>query len=80
MVKFRQSEVLTESILQIQIDELTKHYGMKPDDYEAVRCGMDVALASVSRMFRWLSWRSGSLSRVVLALMFRCSVSTSWLN
>lgn len=28
---------------KIQIDELTKHYGMKPSDYEAVRCGMNVA-------------------------------------
>ncbi|CAH01902.1 NMT1/THI5 family protein [Kluyveromyces lactis] len=28
---------------KIQIDELTKHYGMKPTDYEAVRCGMNVA-------------------------------------
>jgi len=25
---------------QIQIDELTSHYGMTPDDYTAVRCGM----------------------------------------
>ncbi|CAB4256486.1 similar to Saccharomyces cerevisiae YDL244W THI13 Protein involved in synthesis of the thiamine precursor hydroxymethylpyrimidine (HMP) [Maudiozyma barnettii] len=28
---------------KIQIDELTKHYGMKPDDYTAVRCGMNIA-------------------------------------
>ncbi|CDO93398.1 unnamed protein product [Kluyveromyces dobzhanskii CBS 2104] len=28
---------------KIQIDELTKHYGMKPSDYQAVRCGMNVA-------------------------------------
>lgn len=28
---------------KIQIDELTKHYGMKPLDYTAVRCGMNVA-------------------------------------
>ncbi|CAI4585299.1 ALS_1a_G0032060.mRNA.1.CDS.1 [Saccharomyces cerevisiae] len=28
---------------KIQIDELTKHYGMKPEDYTAVRCGMNVA-------------------------------------
>lgn len=28
---------------KIQIDELTKHYGMTPDDYTAVRCGMNVA-------------------------------------
>lgn len=39
--------VLTESMLEIQIDELTKHYGMKPDDYEAVRCGMDVSKAII---------------------------------
>lgn len=28
---------------KIQIDELTKHYGMSPNDYTAVRCGMNVA-------------------------------------
>lgn len=28
---------------QIQIDELTKYYGMKPDDYTAVRCGMQIS-------------------------------------
>ncbi|KAK6457396.1 pyrimidine precursor biosynthesis enzyme [Scheffersomyces xylosifermentans] len=28
---------------KIQIDELTKHYGMTPNDYTAVRCGMNVA-------------------------------------
>ncbi|KAG7926363.1 hypothetical protein KL925_003413 [Ogataea polymorpha] len=28
---------------KIQIDELTRHYGMTPDDYTAVRCGMNVA-------------------------------------
>ncbi|ABN65492.1 pyrimidine precursor biosynthesis enzyme [Scheffersomyces stipitis CBS 6054] len=28
---------------KIQIDELTKHYGMTPEDYTAVRCGMNVA-------------------------------------
>ncbi|ODQ64041.1 pyrimidine precursor biosynthesis enzyme [Nadsonia fulvescens var. elongata DSM 6958] len=28
---------------KIQLDELTKHYGMTPDDYTAVRCGMNVA-------------------------------------
>lgn len=28
---------------KIQIDELTKHYGMSPEDYTAVRCGMNVA-------------------------------------
>lgn len=28
---------------KIQIDELTKYYGMKPDDYTAVRCGMQIS-------------------------------------
>lgn len=28
---------------KIQVDELTKHYGMSPSDYTAVRCGMNVA-------------------------------------
>lgn len=28
---------------KIQLDELTKHYGMSPEDYTAVRCGMNVA-------------------------------------
>lgn len=28
---------------KIQIDELTKYYGMTPDDYTTVRCGMNVA-------------------------------------
>lgn len=28
---------------KIQVDELTKHYGMVPADYTAVRCGMNVA-------------------------------------
>lgn len=28
---------------KIQVDELTKHYGMKPEDYTAIRCGMNVA-------------------------------------
>ncbi|AOA65181.1 Hydroxymethylpyrimidine phosphate synthase involved in thiamine biosynthesis [Komagataella phaffii CBS 7435] len=28
---------------KIQLDELTKHYGMTPDDYTAVRSGMNVA-------------------------------------
>ncbi|KAI5957233.1 THI5 [Candida jiufengensis] len=28
---------------KIQIDELTKYYGMTPDDYTAVRCGMNVS-------------------------------------
>jgi hypothetical protein len=32
---------------QIQIDELTKHYGMEPSDYEAVRCGMNVSKAII---------------------------------
>lgn len=27
---------------KIQLDELTKHYGMTPSDYTAVRCGMNV--------------------------------------
>jgi len=30
---------------KIQIDELTSHYGMTPDDYTAVRCGMNVCKA-----------------------------------
>ncbi|KAI9824645.1 MAG: glycylpeptide N-tetradecanoyltransferase [Sarea resinae] len=30
---------------KIQIDELTSHYGMTPDDYTAVRCGMNVTKA-----------------------------------
>lgn len=32
---------------QIQIDELTKHYGMSTDDYTAVRCGMNVTKAII---------------------------------
>lgn len=32
---------------KIQIDELTKYYGMKPIDYEAVRCGMNVSKAII---------------------------------
>ncbi|RDL30007.1 Uncharacterized protein BP5553_10634 [Venustampulla echinocandica] len=32
---------------KIQIDELTKHYGMKPTDYEAIRCGMNVSQAII---------------------------------
>lgn len=28
---------------KIQVDELTKHFGMAPSDYTAVRCGMNVA-------------------------------------
>ncbi|KAI8631349.1 NMT1-domain-containing protein [Xylariaceae sp. FL1651] len=30
---------------KIQIDELTSHYGMSPEDYTAVRCGMNVSKA-----------------------------------
>jgi pyrimidine precursor biosynthesis enzyme len=30
---------------KIQIDELTSHYGLTPDDYTAVRCGMNVSKA-----------------------------------
>lgn len=32
---------------KIQIDELTRHYGMTPEDYTAVRCGMDVTKAII---------------------------------
>jgi len=32
---------------KIQIDELTKYYGMQPSDYEAVRCGMNVSKAII---------------------------------
>jgi pyrimidine precursor biosynthesis enzyme len=32
---------------KIQIDELTAHYGMKPTDYTAVRCGMNVTKAII---------------------------------
>lgn len=32
---------------KIQIDELTKHYGMSTDDYTAVRCGMNVTKAII---------------------------------
>ncbi|GAA5884028.1 hypothetical protein JCM6882_002107 [Rhodosporidiobolus microsporus] len=32
---------------KIQIDELTKHYGLKPEDYTAVRCGMDISAAII---------------------------------
>ncbi|CAD0111431.1 unnamed protein product [Aureobasidium uvarum] len=32
---------------KIQIDELTSHYGMKPSDYTAVRCGMNVSKAII---------------------------------
>lgn len=30
---------------KIQIDELTSHYGLTPEDYTAVRCGMNVSKA-----------------------------------
>lgn len=30
---------------KIQIDELTRHYGMTPADYTAVRCGMNISKA-----------------------------------
>ncbi|VVT54513.1 uncharacterized protein SAPINGB_P004113 [Magnusiomyces paraingens] len=33
---------------KIQIDELTRHYGMTPDDYTAVRCGMNVSKAIIN--------------------------------
>ncbi|KAK3938032.1 NMT1/THI5 like-domain-containing protein [Diplogelasinospora grovesii] len=32
---------------KIQIDELTSHYGMTPEDYTAVRCGMNVSKAII---------------------------------
>ncbi|KAF7563318.1 hypothetical protein G7046_g790 [Stylonectria norvegica] len=32
---------------KIQIDELTSHYGMTPDDYTAIRCGMNVSKAII---------------------------------
>jgi len=32
---------------KIQIDELTKYYGMTPDQYTAVRCGMNVSKAII---------------------------------
>ncbi|SPO01762.1 probable thiamine repressed nmt1 protein [Cephalotrichum gorgonifer] len=32
---------------KIQIDELTSHYGMSPEDYTAVRCGMNVSKAII---------------------------------
>jgi pyrimidine precursor biosynthesis enzyme len=40
-------QMLTVLASQIQIDELTKYYGMKPTDYEAVRCGMNVSKAII---------------------------------
>jgi len=33
---------------KIQIDELTRHYGLTPDDYTAVRCGMNVSKAIIN--------------------------------
>jgi len=33
---------------KIQIDELTKYYGMKPTDYEAIRVGMNVSQAIIN--------------------------------
>ncbi|KAK9386677.1 NMT1/THI5 like-domain-containing protein [Lipomyces mesembrius] len=33
---------------KIQIDELTSHYGMNPDEYTAVRCGMNVSKAIIN--------------------------------
>lgn len=33
---------------QIQIDELTKYYGMTADDYTAVRCGMNITKAIIN--------------------------------
>jgi len=32
---------------KIQIDELTRHYGLEPSDYTAVRCGMNVSKAII---------------------------------
>ncbi|KAG6208994.1 glycylpeptide N-tetradecanoyltransferase [Claviceps purpurea] len=32
---------------KIQIDELTSHYGLTPEDYTAVRCGMNVSKAII---------------------------------
>ncbi|BFZ65254.1 Glycylpeptide N-tetradecanoyltransferase [Saitoella coloradoensis] len=32
---------------KIQIDELTRHFGMSPEDYTAVRCGMNVSKAII---------------------------------
>lgn len=28
---------------KVQLDELTAHFGLKPTDYEAVRCGMNIS-------------------------------------
>lgn len=33
---------------KIQIDELTRHYGMTPNDYTAIRCGMNVSKAIIN--------------------------------
>ena len=32
---------------KIQIDELTRFYGMTPDDYTTVRCGMNISKALI---------------------------------
>jgi len=32
---------------KVQIDELTKYYGMTPEDYIAVRCGMNISKAII---------------------------------
>ncbi|KAJ9094737.1 protein phosphatase regulator pig1 [Naganishia friedmannii] len=32
---------------KIQIDELTKYYGMKPEDYTSIRCGMNISKALI---------------------------------
>jgi pyrimidine precursor biosynthesis enzyme len=37
------------TLCQVQIDELTSHYGMTPDDYTAVRCGMNVSKAIINK-------------------------------
>ncbi|VUC31091.1 unnamed protein product [Clonostachys rosea] len=34
---------------KIQIDELTSHYGLTPEDYTAVRCGMNVSKAIINK-------------------------------
>lgn len=33
---------------KLQIDDLTRYYGMTPDDYTAVRCGMDITKAIIN--------------------------------
>lgn len=66
---------------KIQIDELTKHYGMKPEDYTAVRCGMNVAgtsskvrlmLVLVSNVCNKSNWKSTWPSKADQLLMLRC--------